>query len=482
MVRLTAWPLAALTAACIVAFGCATSVTPPFGEGGGGEGGDDDGQGGAKPGCQVDCSIQMTDQCLVSVCNEQKHACEIVPTPGGEACDDGLFCTVGEVCQGGVCGGGLDNTCGLADDHCSSITCDEAQKSCSTVPSPDGVPCAIDNLCVVNATCKSGLCSGEQKDCFFAPVPDICHISMCNPETGKCEPTPGNNGTTCPDDGDPCMLKKTCSNGVCAGGVPKDCSGIGTSCSLGVCEPSTGECVIQPLAPGDMCSEATDLCNVGFCDANGVCAPTPANEGVACDDGISCTMGEVCSAGVCKPPVSGNYIVYFQDTFSSNAANWKLGTEWQIGPAKASFCSQDNDDPGMDHTPSADNGVAGVVIGGCASTSAVHAMYYLESPPINADVMGSVHFEFWRVLNSDYAPYMNNIVEVFDGATWHTLFESGEDPVTDFAWTKQSYDVTAYKNPAMKVRFGFDIQDSFGVFTESSWNVDDVVIASAPCP
>jgi hypothetical protein len=33
----------------------------------------------------------------------------------------------------------------------------------------------------------------------------------------------------------------------------------------------------------------------------------------------------------------------------------------------------------------------------------------------------------------------------------------------------------------MKVRFGFDIGSS-GVYTVSSWNVDDVMVASVACP
>ena len=37
----------------------------------------------------------------------------------------------------------------------------------------------------------------------------------------------------------------------------------------------------------------------------------------------------------------------------------------------------------------ADNGVAGVVIGGCAPTN-LHPYYYLESPTINTAI-GSVH-------------------------------------------------------------------------------------------
>lgn len=56
----------------------------------------------------------------------------------------------------------------------------------------------------------------------------------------------------------------------------------------------------------------------------------------------------------------------------------------------------------------------------------------------------------------------------------------GSPQIDDAAWTHLSYDLTAYKNAAMQVRFGFDIQSS-GVFTVAGWNVDDVVIANAVC-
>jgi hypothetical protein len=61
------------------------------------------------------------------------------------------------------------------------------------------------------------------------------------------------------------------------------------------------------------------------------------------------------------------------------------------------------------------------------------------------------------------------------------IWESGSFPaVQDAAWTHVSYDITPHKNAAMRVRFGFDIQ-SGGVFTVSSWNIDDVVVANSVC-
>jgi hypothetical protein len=240
----------------------------------------------------------------------------------------------------------------------------------------------------------------------------------------KCTAVPGNDGAAC-DDGSPCTDGTTCSAGVCSNGAP-------------------------------------------------------VNDGTACDDGTSCTMGETCSAGACTGG-SGPEI-YFADDFKDNSKGWTLGPEWAIGPAMASFGGVGNPDPAMDHTPTADNGIAGVVLGGNASTNQ-HGYYWLESPAFDTSAAaGPVVLGFYRWLNSDYDPFMHNAVEVFNGSQWVNLWTTGGPPgIMDAAWTFQQYDLTSYKNASMRVRFGFDIT-SGGVYTIGSWNVDDVLVASAACP
>jgi hypothetical protein len=175
---------------------------------------------------------------------------------------------------------------------------------------------------------------------------------------------------------------------------------------------------------------------------------------------------------------------YFSEDFADNSAGWTLDTEWEIGPAVSSpppgACG--NGDPATDTTPTADNGIAGVVIGGNASTS-LHSFYYLTSPVVDASAApGSLYLNFKRWLNSDYAPYMENVVEVFDGSSWQPVWSSGPPPnIEDASWIDCSYDITAYKNASLRVRIGFEI-GSAGSYTCSSWNVDDLEIADAPIP
>ncbi|MFM2025860.1 MAG: hypothetical protein RLZZ339_573, partial [Cyanobacteriota bacterium] len=152
------------------------------------------------------------------------------------------------------------------------------------------------------------------------------------------------------------------------------------------------------------------------------------------------------------------------------------GTEWQIGAATTSTGQvYGNPDPGTDNTPTADNGVAGVVIGGNAST-ALHGFYYLTSPIINTSTANQLFFEYARWLNSDYTPYMQNTVEIFNGSSWVNLWSSGGSPgVQDNAWTPQQFDISAHKSASTQIRFGFNV-GSTGAWTVSSWNVDDVKI------
>ena len=168
----------------------------------------------------------------------------------------------------------------------------------------------------------------------------------------------------------------------------------------------------------------------------------------------------------------------FYEPFDNNGAGWILDTEWQIGAATAGVPVTGNADPGFDAQGVPGGGVAGVVIGGNAST-ALHPPYYITSPPIDTTGAPSPALGFQRWLNSDYTPFMNNFVDVWDGTTWVNIWMSGPSPaIFDAAWVPQQFDLTPYSNAALQVRFGFEIA-STGVFTVSSWNLDDVTIADA---
>jgi len=90
-------------------------------------------------------------------------------------------------------------------------------------------------------------------DCNTNGYPDICDILE--------GVSPDVNTDGIPDEcQDLCMVD----------GEPVDCSSLDSACSLGVCDPRTGQCIRQP-----------------------------ANEGEPCDDADPCTEGDRCEEGVC---------------------------------------------------------------------------------------------------------------------------------------------------------------------------------------
>lgn len=351
---------------------------------------------------------------------------------------------------------------------------------------------------------------GEPKNCFFAPVPDDCHVAVCNPGTGACEPVVGHEGAPCERGGDPCMTGKACVSGVCQGGAPKDCAGVADACNTAVCDAATGGCKKTPKPaggacdgavdecnagvcdqagvcqkvpkPGAKCMSAADDCNAGVCDAAGVCGAVPVNEGGSCEDGNACTLGEACSSGQCIGGKSEGYVEYLRETFGGSPAGWTTEGEWQIGPAKASpgNASLGHEDPVADHTDTNDGGLAGVVIGGYPAT-VTHGPKYLVSPPVDASGAESVWLSFHRFLNSDYAPYMTNTIDVFDGSAWVNVWSSDDGAsIQDAAWTLVTHDLSKYKNAELRVRFGFEVGGN-GAFRVAGWSIDDLAISNKIC-
>ncbi|MET0343909.1 MAG: OmpA family protein [Polyangiales bacterium] len=196
----------------------------------------------------------------------------------GITCDDGLYCTTGDACNGeGVCTS-APRSCG--GTGCSSA-CDETTDACRS----DVASCSIDGACIAAGTAAAG------RPCL-----------VCDPTRSTTSWSTRAAGTAC-DDGQYCTTGDTCNgNGAC-GGATRSCGGIGCSST---------------------CDEDTDSCrqNVAGCDIAGVClAPgstllgnpcmvcdpsrsttawTFKSAGTSCEDGQFCTTGETCNAlGLC---------------------------------------------------------------------------------------------------------------------------------------------------------------------------------------
>jgi hypothetical protein len=517
------WTIPAVLSVCFgaVAAGCAAGIVSGDTEAGGAGGGTGSAGGGGEAGglpdagadsgpvvsCESSADCDAFDgPCAVGEC--VGGACVAQPANDFGLCDDGHFCTEDDTCINGACAGGTIKFC-ASPDSCHIGFCSEESDACVTIPGNDGAQCDDANACTGSGTCANGACTpGPQTDCSF--YNSQCTVGVCDPQggchaqpsneggacddgqgspctTGQCQAgaclsTPTNEGGAC-DDNLFCTVSEHCVSGECAAGSPNPCAPPG-GCFIASCDENTDQCTAVPGNDGAPCDDFSP-CTAGTTCLSGACINgVPANDGAACDDGTACTSGELCTAGVCGGGVGP--AVYFAEDFHDNSKGWVLGPEWQIGFATASPDFGLGADPATDHTATLDNGVAGVVIGGNAATN-LHPYYFLESPAFNtAGAVGPVILGFYRWLDSDYDPYMHNTIQVWNGSSWVTLWTSGSSEILDsppygVGWTFIQHDLTAYKNAGMRVRFGFDIMD-LGVYTIGSWNIDDVLVASAACP
>jgi hypothetical protein len=314
-----------------------------------------------------------------------------------------------------------DTDCPASPSACHAYSCVLAASgggTCVLGQLADATPCDDGFYCTVGDACKAGACAGLPRSC---PDENACNVGACDEQAQMCAFAEGNEGASC-DDGNPCDGPGTCMSGNCRQGLDT-CTPLQTACLSATCVAEMG-CV---------------------------------------------TAGPQ---------------VFFSDDFDDASKGWTLGPEWQIGKATVSHGQSPGfyPDPGVDHTMDAANGVAGVEIGGNASTM-VHASYYLTSPAIDTTTAtGSVYLTFYRWLNSDVSPFMVSTVEASaDGVAWTVVWTTAAVATTDMAWTFQSFDVTAYKSATTHVRFGFSVGNAM-VFTVSSWNLDDVKVQSLPCP
>ena len=275
-------------------------------------------QTGVCQGAPRDCSA-LDGVCQQGVCDEQAEACRAEDLPDGTACDDGLWCNLGETCSGGVCSGGEPRNC--ADTACSDGVCDEVTDSCDGESLPPGSPCDDELWCTVDDQCDGqGGCAGSPRDCSALDGP--CREGICVEQQQACVGDPINEGQPC-DDGLWCTVADACQAGGCTG-QPRDCSAAAGECQVGVCDDQADACGAEPAADGSGCddglwctvadacqaggctgqprdcSAAAGECQVGVCDdGDDACIAEPADDGTGCDDGQWCTVDEACSSGVC---------------------------------------------------------------------------------------------------------------------------------------------------------------------------------------
>jgi hypothetical protein len=253
-------------------------------------------------------------------------------------------------------------------------------------------------------------------------------------------------------------------------------TGTGSDGSRDEAQPASGADARSPAADGSdggVSSAEASTCSFSLSDPDhcGSCD-------TRCD---SCGGLRACVNGHC---VGGT--VYFYEAFSDNARGWALDPTWTIAPECSNPPAPQRGfpDPTSDHTPSTSDGggVVGAYVCGNNPAGQTNAFRYATSPAVDVSAAPTLKLTFYRWLNIDRSTWMLATLDVFDGSTWVNVFTNGStSTMTDSAWSRVEYDVTAYKNTAFRVRFGYSVL-SPQAYVMSCWNVDDVTLSSASCP
>ncbi len=194
--------------------------------------------------------------CLAANCEATSGECSFVPANDGFACDDANACTVGDLCEAGVCMAGVTANCNDGN-LCTDESCDPIE-GCQHVNNE--AFCEDGSVCTISDVCLDGECTaGTPKECDDG---NVCTDDYCNPVLG-CNYAA--NEALC-DDGNACTVDDHCVDTVCVGSGSLDC-------------------------------DDANLCTDDACLADAGCQHLP--NALDCDDGSECTVGDACQAGIC---------------------------------------------------------------------------------------------------------------------------------------------------------------------------------------
>lgn len=182
-------------------------------------------------------------------------------------CNDGLFCTQNEVCNGAGACVGTARSCADAA-ACTSDVCNEAADRCDNTLVTDG--------CVIGgASCVGPGAVNPENPC-----------QTCAPATSTTSYSNRPSGSQC---GSP-----ACAAGTLTPAAQCDASGMCQAQSPVSCD---GSACVSPTSCTGLCSVDLD-CQLGYyCAADGTCKPK-ANPGDSCTGGNTCASG-YCVDGVC---------------------------------------------------------------------------------------------------------------------------------------------------------------------------------------
>ena len=235
------------------------------------------------------CGDQSTSTCSDPDFCDGAGMCRNNHRADNTPCNDGMFCTVDDVCAGGACTGGVARDC---DDGaaCTVDTCNEDINMCESS--------LLEDSCEINGLCFAAGQRNPGNDC-----------EECNPDLDASDWSFVGSGVSCGDQtSNACTMPDTCDGaGFCLNNhMPAftECESDGNDCTRNQC--FDGECLANPREAGSACGDPsnTDCTNPDTCDGLGSCQDNHESVGVACGDGSTteCTQADTCDgAGSCDP-------------------------------------------------------------------------------------------------------------------------------------------------------------------------------------
>ena len=202
------------------------------------------------------------------ICDEVADDCN-GNNPDGFGCDDGLYCTETDSCQSGSCVG-TGNPCQPPDttnNNCREM-CNEGANNC-TGNNPNGSACNDGLYCTQTDTCQGGVCTGAGNPCS-APNPNNNDCTeKCNENANNCS-APNDDGFGC-DDGLYCTTSSSCQGGMCVGfGDPCTPLDPSSASCFRSCNEATQDCTAQDPDNSRCFIHGLEACCIsGFCNVMG---------------------------------------------------------------------------------------------------------------------------------------------------------------------------------------------------------------------
>lgn len=242
--------------------------------------------------------------CTSAVCSPTT-GCQLLNKADGTPCDaDGNGCTNPDVCLGGSCAAGPGVTC-PGGGPCLAVDCAStgaASHSCTNTPIAAKTQCDDGLFCTVGDYCNgTGSCiGGGPSACDGSAVKNGCAQSVCDETAKACVSKFSDKATAC-DDGLFCTINDACDGqGNCVSGGANTCGGAMKTCKQNFCDEATKQCIITDLA--GCCYSASDCddgapCTVEVCNMNGTTG--------------TCAWKAAGTSSCCQPTPTGGFSRWF---------------------------------------------------------------------------------------------------------------------------------------------------------------------------